>query len=63
MPKHLREWIGEELRIRYDCNLPFEADMPVRQQMRALRGLSRWVQQQESQFVAGTWYFAGQALI
>lgn len=63
LPRSVRLWVGEELRIRYDCNFPFEVDMPVRQQLRALRGVSRWLQQNESHFAAGTWYFAGQALV
>jgi uncharacterized protein (TIGR02270 family) len=59
LPAELRQATADELRIRYDCDLPFEAEMPVRQQLRVLRGLSRWVEQHGSLFIAGRWYFAG----
>jgi uncharacterized protein (TIGR02270 family) len=63
MPMHLRQLVCEELCIRYECDIPLETDMPVRQQLRVLRGLSRWLEQHAQRFAAGTWYFAGQALL
>ena len=63
MPTHIRQHVSDELCIRYECDIPFEPDMPVRQQLRVLHGLSRWLEQHAARFTAGTWYFAGQALL
>lgn len=62
LPDALRQAAGDEARIRYACDLPFETSLPVRHQMRCLRGLSRWLEQHQQRFEAGRWYLAGQAL-
>jgi uncharacterized protein (TIGR02270 family) len=56
----LRQLAAEELAIRYECPVPFEADMPVAWQLRALRDIGAWVEADGSRFEAGRWYFAGQ---
>ncbi len=63
MPMKLRRLVGEELCIRYECDMPFETGMPVRQQLRVLRGLARWLDQHELRFAAGSWYFSSQVLV
>jgi len=62
IPDEIRQAAADEIRIRYQCNLPFESDMPVRQQLRVLRGLSRWTEQHSAGFEAGRWYFAGRVV-
>ena len=56
----LRQLAAEELAIRYGCPVPFEADMPVAWQLRALRDIATWVESNAGRFAAGQWYFAGQ---
>ncbi|GAA5182334.1 TIGR02270 family protein [Niveibacterium umoris] len=62
LPDSVRQAAAEEARIRYDCDLPFESSLPVRHQVRALRGLARWLEQHQARFNAGRWYFAGREL-
>ncbi|WP_341675046.1 hypothetical protein [Niveibacterium sp. SC-1] len=62
MPDEIRQAAADEIRIRYQCELPFESDMPVRQQLRVLRGLSRWTEQHASSFELGRWYFGGRPI-
>ncbi len=56
----VRQVAAEELVIRYGCPVPFEADMPVTWQLRALRDIGAWIESHGSRFEAGEWYFAGQ---
>jgi hypothetical protein len=56
----MRQLAAEELVIRYSCPVPFEADMPVTWQVRALRDIGAWVESNAGRFVVGQWYFAGQ---
>jgi uncharacterized protein (TIGR02270 family) len=54
----LRQLAAEEMAVRYRCEIPFETDMCVAQQMRALNRMSRWVQADGQRFEPGRWYFA-----
>jgi uncharacterized protein (TIGR02270 family) len=55
----LRKFAAEELVIRYGCDVPFEVDMPVAQQLRAINEIQTWVRANGSRFRPGRWYFAG----
>jgi hypothetical protein len=59
----MRQWAYEELVIRYGMDVPFEADMPVAKQMRALQNIGEWVQSNSSRFQEGAWYFAGREML
>jgi len=59
-PHRLRQLAAEELAIRYGCDVPFEADMPVARQLRALREIEHWIASNGGRFQSGLWYFAGQ---
>lgn len=58
-PKPYRDFVGEELLIRYGVDLSFEPDMFVAQQQRVLGDAARTVAQATERFEAGEWYFAG----
>ncbi len=60
--KFLRALTQEELVIRYGADVPFERDMPVRQQFAAIRSLSAWVEAHAGRFEPGRWYFAGRVI-
>jgi HEAT repeat protein len=57
----LRKYAAEELAIRYGCDIPFETDMPVTQQVRALRAIRRWVREQDGTFQPGGWVVNGRS--
>jgi hypothetical protein len=48
--------------IRYGVDFPFEVDMFVVQQKRAIAEYTEWIQTNGSRFQAGAWYFAGQLM-
>jgi hypothetical protein len=56
--RRLRTLAAEELAIRYGCDVPFETEMPVAQQLRALGQMKEWVDEHKWQFKPGCWYFA-----
>jgi uncharacterized protein (TIGR02270 family) len=58
-PKFYRQWIGDELQIRYGIDLAFEADMFVAQQLRVIAKSSAGIAEATARFEAGLWYFAG----
>lgn len=62
LPRPLRQAIADEARLRYDCDLPFESDLLVHQQLRCLRALARWVEHHRTRFAPGQWYFNAQAV-
>jgi len=59
-PRFVRQMAYEELVIRYDIDVPFETDMPVAQQVRALALLSD--RSRGDRFRDGAWYFAGRPM-
>lgn len=61
-PYRLRELAYEEFVIRYGIDVPFEADMPVYQQIAVINDLSAWVNENNVRFQAGHWYFAGRLI-
>lgn len=61
-PHSLRQWTYEELVIRYGLGEPFEADMLVADQLRALARMESWLHDVESGTKAGAWYFEGREL-
>lgn len=61
-PRRARRLAYEELVVRYQMNLPFEADMPVHRQKRSLADIRQWVQSNDQVFHSGAWYFAGRLL-
>jgi uncharacterized protein (TIGR02270 family) len=56
-PYQVRQLTAEELAVRYDCKIAFEADMPVSQQLQALGKMAGWVREHEGRFEPGVWYF------
>jgi uncharacterized protein (TIGR02270 family) len=58
--RFVRQMAYEELVIRYDLDVPFETDMPVLQQTRALVLLSD--RTRGGRFGDGAWYFAGRPM-
>ena len=58
--RFVRQMAYEELVIRYDLDVPFETDMPVLQQTRALALLSD--RTRGGCFNDGAWYFAGRPM-
>ena len=55
----VRQWAYEELVIRYRMDVPFETDMWVADQKRALSRLQQQVEEKGRNYRAGKWYFAG----
>jgi uncharacterized protein (TIGR02270 family) len=58
-PFAVRMFTYEELVVRYGLDVPFEVELPVRQQTRFLAKIEDWVTAQSGQFADGRWYFAG----
>ena len=58
--RRLRRLAALELVIRYACDVPFEPDMPVRQQVRAMQEIEQWITQNSARFEPGLWYANGQ---
>lgn len=58
--RRLRRLAALELVIRYGCNLAFEPDMTVRQQLGALQDIEQWTTQNVARFEPGLWYVNGQ---
>lgn len=54
-PYALRSLAYEELLIRHDCPVAFEADWRVADQLAALEALSRWLDGNETRFQPGSW--------
>ncbi len=61
-PHLLRRLTAEELATRYACPVPFEADMVVPDQERAIAQLAEWARGNGARFREGRWYFAGREL-
>jgi len=61
-PYRLRELAYEEFVIRYGVDFPFEADMPVRQQLAVINEISNWVNANSARFQPGCWHFAGRLM-
>jgi hypothetical protein len=61
-PRKIRQLAYEELVIRYGVDIPFETDMPVRQQQDAIAKWKSWVTTNEGRFKPGEWYLGGQLL-
>ncbi len=57
LPTYVRQLAGDELAIRYGCDVRFEADMFVADQERAMRDIDGWLP--AGAFQPGAWYFAG----
>lgn len=62
-PRRVRQLAYEELVIRYGIDVPFETDMLVAQQQRALGQFAKQVGAEGRSFQEGRWYFAGQMLL
>ena len=58
-PTAVRAATYEELVIRYGLAVPFEADLPVSQQLRFLAKIESWVAAQSGTYADGRCYFAG----
>ena len=58
-PNMLRDLAHHELLIRYGCDVPFELEMPVAQQQRAIEQIAEWVAHNDDRFKPGAWYSHG----
>jgi uncharacterized protein (TIGR02270 family) len=58
-PHRFRQLAYEELVIRYGLSIPFEADMFVSDQVKALQQIDLWIQANNGKFREGAWYFQG----
>lgn len=61
-PRRIRQLAYEELVIRYGVDFPFETDMFVVQQKKAIAKYAEWVKTSGKRFHDGEWYFAGQLM-
>jgi uncharacterized protein (TIGR02270 family) len=61
-PRQVRQLAYEELVIRYGIDFPFETDMFVAQQKRAIAQYADWIKTNGSRFKEGAWYFARQLI-
>jgi uncharacterized protein (TIGR02270 family) len=59
VPHNIRNLAYEELVIRYGMDVPFEADMFVAGQQKALEQIALWVEANSSRFQKGARYFGG----
>ncbi len=59
----IRQLAYQELVIRYAMDIPFEADLLVRQQLLVLPKIAAWVGENEQKFQPGHWYFAGKLIM
>jgi uncharacterized protein (TIGR02270 family) len=58
----VRQSAYEELVIRYGADIPFETDMPVKQQQDVIAKWKAWVAANENRFRPGEWYLGGQVM-
>jgi len=61
-PHRIRQVVCEEFVVRYGARIALEADMRVCEQEAHLADIVTWVEENQSKFVAGYWYFAGQPM-
>jgi uncharacterized protein (TIGR02270 family) len=61
-PRAVRQAAYEELVIRYGADFPFETDMRLTQQRRAIAQYADWVQTNGRRFREGDWYFAARLM-
>lgn len=61
-PNKVRKLAYEELVIRYDIDFPFETDMFVIEQKKAIAKYAEWIKANEARFQPGKWYFNGQLM-
>lgn len=61
-PYRMRQIAGDEGAIRYGMSVPFEVDMPVVRQRRALTTMAEWTRSKDTEYHEGGWYFAGRLL-
>jgi HEAT repeat protein len=60
LPTYVRQLAGDELAIRYACDVPFESDWFVRDQLRSIGEMETWAM--AGAFQPGAWYLAGRRL-
>jgi hypothetical protein len=61
-PHRIRQLAYEELVIRYNLDIPFDAELFVDRQLVLLEQISEWVIANEPRFEPGKWYFAGEVV-
>jgi hypothetical protein len=57
-PRAVRQLTSEELVVRYGADIPFDTDMPVRQQQDAIVKWKGWATVNAGRFKPGEWYIA-----
>jgi hypothetical protein len=61
-PRKVRQLVHEELVIRYRLDVPFESDMFVDEQLKALAKTGAWVRSNGPHFQEGAWYYGGERI-
>jgi uncharacterized protein (TIGR02270 family) len=59
-PYAIRSASYEELVIRYGLDVPFEVELPLRQQARFVQEIARWATAKDTETAEGQWYLGGQ---
>ena len=58
-PGWIREFAAWEFLVRYGVDIPFEPDMPIAEQRKAIQRFAEWVEESGKKFKPGTWYLHG----
>ena len=58
-PNALRRLLYEELVITYALDVPFEVEMTVEEQLKAIARYEALIQENTTEYAPGKWYFAG----
>jgi uncharacterized protein (TIGR02270 family) len=61
-PQWIRQLAYEEMVIRYQKDIPFEAHWPASFQIQAIEAYQHWSKTQHTSFDPGRWYFAGRRM-
>ncbi len=61
-PNYIRQFVSDELVIRYGINLPFETFMPVADQQVIINNLKKRLEKSDNQFEPGKWYRNGKEI-
>ncbi len=61
-PQIVRRLAAEELVIRYGCDVPFESDVFVVQQLESLSKMGSWLSSRTRKFESGKYYLSGRLL-
>ena len=61
-PNRIRDLAHHELLIRYGADIPFELEMRIAEQQKAIAHYEAWLAENGSRFQDGQWYFNGRPM-